>query len=163
TSGRGLDSERANQVTPDVWYVAGSGLLVGAERRWLLLDDNPDDEFIATLWETIAGAGVDRVLGVLENHYGSALPSLAMTGAGREIKRGGGVVTTDRTGVMLHFEPSNDASGRRLPFRGGVVSAALAEIPADLPAGRAGGLIDGIPDDVLAAVGPDVPVRNRPV
>jgi hypothetical protein len=151
-------------VTPDVWYVAGSGLLVGAERRWLLLDDNPDEEFITTLWETITGAGVDRVLGVLENHYGSALPSLAMTGSGREIMRGRGVVTTDRTGVMLSLDhPSNDASGRRLPFRAGVVSAALVEIPADLPAGRSGGLIDGIPDDVLAAVGPDVPVRNRPV
>ena len=54
-------------------------------------------------------------------------------------------------------------SGPRLPFRGGVVSAALVEIPVDVPAGRAGGpgLIDGIPDEVLAAVGPDVPVRAR--
>ena len=38
-------------MTPDVWYVAGNGLLVGAERRWLLLDDVPDEAFVATLWE----------------------------------------------------------------------------------------------------------------
>ena len=79
-------------MTPDVWYVAGSGLLVGAERRWLLLDDVPDEAFVATLWEAIAGSSVDRVLGVLENHYGDRMPSLAMTGAGREISRGAGEV-----------------------------------------------------------------------
>jgi len=152
-------------VTPDVWYVAGSGLLVGAERRWLLLDDVPDEAFVATLWEAIAGSGVDRVLGVLENHYGDRMPSLAMTGAGREIARGAGEVTSDRAGVMLSLGPStaSAASGQRLPFRGGVVSASLVEIPLDVPAGRTGGpgLIDSVPDDVLAAVGPDIPVRTR--
>ena len=152
-------------MTPDVWYVAGSGLLVGAERRWLLLDDVPDEAFVATLWETIAGSSVDRVLGVLENHYGDRMPSLAMTGAGREIARGSGEVTSDRAGLMLSLGPSaaSAASGQRRPFRGGVVSAALVEIPVDVPAGRTGGpgLIDSIPDDVLAAVGPDIPVRAR--
>ena len=43
---------------------------------------------MATLWDTIAGSSVDRVLAVLERHYGDRLPSLAMTGAGREITRG---------------------------------------------------------------------------
>jgi hypothetical protein len=152
-------------VTPDVWYVAGSGLLVGAERRWLLLDDVPDEAFVATLWETIAGSGVDRVLGVLESHYGDRMPSLAMTGAGREIARGSGEVTSDRAGLMLSLGPAtaSAASGQRRPFRGGVVSAALVEIPVDVPAGRADGpgLIDSVPDDVLAAVGPDIPVRAR--
>jgi hypothetical protein len=144
-------------VTPDVWYVAGSGLLVGADRRWLLLDDVPDEEFVATLWETIAGSGVDRVLTLLESRYGDRMPSLAMIGAGREIARGSGEVTNDRAGVMLSL--GGQAAGQRLPFRGGVVSAALVEIPADFPAGR--GLIDGIPDEVLSAVGPDIPVRVR--
>ena len=152
-------------MTPDVWYVAGSGLLVGAERRWLLLDDVPDEAFVATLWEAIAGSSVDRVLGVLENHYGDRMPSLAMTGAGREISRGAGEVTSDRDGMMLSLgQPaSSAAAGQRRPFRGGVVSAALVEIPVDVAAGRTGGpgLIDGIPDDVLAAVGPDIPVRAR--
>jgi hypothetical protein len=152
-------------VTPDVWYVDGSGLLVGAERRWLLLDDVPDEAFVTTLWETIAGSSVDRVLGVLENHYGDRMPSLAMTGAGREISRGAGEVTSDRDGMMLSLGPpaSSAAAGQRRPFRGGVVSAALVEIPVDVAAGRTGGpgLIDGIPDDVLAAVGPDIPVRAR--
>ena len=152
-------------MTPDVWYVDGSGLLVGAERRWLLLDDVPDEAFVATLWEAIAGSSVDRVLGVLENHYGDRMPSLAMTGAGREISRGAGEVTSDRDGMMLSLGPpaSSAAAGQRRPFRGGVVSAALVEIPVDVAAGRTGGpgLIDGIPDDVLAAVGPDIPVRAR--
>src|SRR6476646_2095042 len=113
-------------VTSDIWYVAGSGLLVGADRRWLLLDDTPDDTFVATLWETIAGSSVDRVLGILESHYGRDLPSLAMTGAGREITRGSGEVTTDRVGVMLSLgPPSSTASGRRRPFRGGAVGASL--------------------------------------
>ena len=144
-------------MTPDVWYVAGSGLLVGAERRWLLLDDVPDEEFVATLWETIAGSGVDRVLTLLESRYGDRMPSLAMIGSGREIARGSGEVTNDRAGVMLSL--GGQAAGQRLPFRGGVVPAALVEIPADVPAGR--GLIDGIPDDVLSSVGPDIPVRVR--
>ena len=144
-------------MTPDVWYVAGSGLLVGADRRWLLLDDVPDEEFVATLWETIAGSGVDRVLTLLESRYGDRMPSLAMIGSGREIARGSGEVTNDRAGVMLSL--GGQAAGQRLPFRGGVVSAALVEIPADVPAGR--GLIDGIPDEVLSAVGPDIPIRVR--
>ncbi len=152
-------------MTPDVWYVAGPGLLVGAERRWLLLDDVPDEAFVATLWETIAGSSVDRVLGVLENHYGDRMPSLAMTGAGREIARGSGEVTSDRAGLVLSLGAvtASVESGQRLPFRGGVVSAGLVEIPVDVPAGRSDGpgLIDGIPDDVLAAVGPDIPVRAR--
>jgi hypothetical protein len=153
-------------VTPEVWYVAGHGLLVGAERRWLLIDDVPDDAFVATLWETIAGSSVDRVLGLLENHYGGTLPSLAMTGSGREITRGSGEVTTDRVGMMLSLGPAPATGGQdaqRRPFRGGVVSASIVEIPADVPAGRPGGpgLIDSIPDEVLAAVGPDIPVRAR--
>lgn len=152
-------------MTPEVWYVAGPGLLVGADRRWLLLDDVPDEAFVATLWETIAGSSVDRVLGVLENHYGDRMPSLAMTGAGREISRGSGEVTSDRDGMMLSLgsATTSAADGQRRPFRGGVVSAALVEIPVDVAAGRPGGpgLIDGIPDDVLAAVGPDIPVRAR--
>jgi hypothetical protein len=153
-------------VMPDVWYVAGTGLLVGADRRWLLLDDTPDDAFVATLWETITGSNIDRVLGLLESHYGDELPSLAMTGSGREIARGSGEVTADRAGVMLSLRSGpSQASGRRRPFRGGVVAAALVEIPADVPAGRGGTdapvLIDGIPQDVLASVGPDIPVRTR--
>ncbi len=151
-------------VMPDVWYVAGSGLLVGADRRWLLLDDTPDDAFVTSLWETITGSSVDRVLGLLESHYGSRLPSLAMTGSGREIMRGHGEVTTDRVGVMLSIGASStDTSGRRRPFRGGVVAASLVEIPADGPTGGRDQrtLIDGIPQDVLEAVGPDVPVRAR--
>ncbi len=151
-------------MTPDVWYVSGNGLLVGAERRWLLLDDVPDDAFVATLYDTIAGSNVDRVLAVLENHYGARLPSLAMTGAGRQISRGSGEITTDREGTMLSLGSAATAAatGRRLPFRGGVVSAVLVEIPSDVPAGTGGpGLIDGIPDEVLAAVGPDIPVRAR--
>ena len=151
-------------VMPDVWYVAGDGLLVGADRRWLLLDDVPDDTFVKALWDTITGSGVERVIGLLESHYGAGIPSLAMTGSGREITRGSGEVTTDRLGVMLSLGgPPAAASGRRRPFRGGVVGAGLVEIPADVPAGRdeGRGLIDGIPQEVLEAVGPDVPVRPR--
>ena len=151
-------------VMPDVWYVAGDGLLVGADRRWLLLDDVPDDAFVKSLWETITGSGVERVLGLLESHYGARLPSLAMTGSGREITRGSGEVTTDRVGVMLSLGgPSAAATGQRRPFRGGVVGAALVEIPADVRAGRdeSRTLIDGIPQEVLEAVGPDVPLRAR--
>jgi hypothetical protein len=156
-------------VMPDVWYVAGDGLLVGADRRWLLLGDTPDEAFVTSLWETITGSGVDRVLGLLESHYGGDLPSLAMTGAGREITRGSGEVTTDRVGVMLSLgaasSPGSAVAGRRRPFRGGVVGAALVEIPADVPPVRdeGRGLIDGIPQEVLDAVGPDVPVRPRHV
>ena len=151
-------------MTPDVWYVAGSGLLLGADKRWLLLDDMPEDSFVATLYDTIAGSNIDRVLAVLESHYGDRLPALAMIGAGREIVRGSGEVTTDRAGVMLSLgtDSTAAATGRRLPFRGGVVPAALVEIPVE-GAGQAAnpGLIDGIPDEVLAAVGPDIPVRAR--
>ena len=65
--------------------------------------------------------------------------------------------------LSLGRPASSAAAGQRRPFRGGVVSAALVEIPVDVAAGRTGGpgLIDGIPDDVLAAVGPDIPVRAR--
>jgi hypothetical protein len=153
-------------VTPEVWYLAGDGLLVGADRRWLLLGDTPDDAFVSSLWETITGSGVDRVLGLLESHYGANIPALAMTGAGRQSARGSGEVTNDRVGVMLSLgavtSPSA-ASGQRRPFRGGVVAASLVEIPADVRAAREEGreLIDGIPQEVLEAVGPDVPLRAR--
>jgi len=151
-------------VTPDVWYVAGSGLLVGADQRWLLLDDAPDESFVATLWETITGSGVDKVLALLDDHYGATIPSLAMTSSGREVTRGTGQVTTDRIGVMLSLGPASSSAttGQRRPFRGGVVSAALVEIPAEVvqSAGE-DGLIDSVPEDILAAVGPDVPARTH--
>jgi hypothetical protein len=150
-------------VTSDAWYVAGSGLLVGADRRWLLIDDEPDEAFVATLWETIAGSSVDRVLAVLDSHYGGQIPSLAMTGSGREITRGRGQVTTDRVGTMLSLGgPTSDevSTGARRPFRGGVVSASLVEIPAASARADGPGLIDGIPDDVLSSVGPAVPTSG---
>ena len=88
-----------------------------------------------------------------------------MTGAGREITPGRGEVTTDRDGVMLSLgsTAAPATSGPRLPFRGGVVTAALVEIPVDVPAGRAGGpgLIDGIPDEVrLLSVPTSGPARK---
>ena len=118
-----LDSERGQSGDARGVVRRGTGLLVGAERRWLLLDDVPDEAFVATLWETIAGSGVDRVLGVLESHYGDRLPSLAMTGAGREIARGSGEVTSDRAGMMLSLGPPRLRGGRAataVPRRGGL-------------------------------------------
>ena len=145
----------------------GTGLLVGADRRWLLLDDVPDEAFVATLWETIAGSGVDRVLPLLESHYGDALPSLAMTGAGREITRGAGEVTTDRVGrdaeprLVRDHRPAT-AAAPAVPRRGRVRGAGRDPGRRPRPDAQGGpGLIDGIPDEVLAAVGPDIPVRAR--
>ena len=146
-------------MTPDVWYVAGNGLLVGAERRWLLLDDVPEEAFVATLWDTIAGSGVDRVLTLLESRYGDSLPSLAMIGAGREIARGSGEVTNDRTGVMLSL-------GVAARPAGGCRSAAASSRPRwsrSRPTSRpAAASSTASPTTSCRRVGPDIPVPRPP-
>lgn len=150
------DGSRCGRVTPQAWYVAGPGLLAGAERRWLLIDDSPDPAFVSALWDTLSGAGIERVLALIENHYGDAVPSLALIGAGREIIRGNATINTDDRATTLSL--GSPGTGPERPLLGGLVAAASVRIPVDVPS-SATALIDGIPDDILSTRGPDIPAR----
>jgi hypothetical protein len=144
---------------PAAWrYAPGSGLLLGSGDRWLLLADQPEESVILELWEALTGAGLAQALAVLERAYAGRVPDAAGR-EGRSVEcRGGGAVSAEgELSVALPVE------GPWLPLAGGIVAGAAAR---PVPPGRADGrrLIDGIPDDIATAVGPDVPERFlRPV
>ncbi|WP_110182942.1 FHA domain-containing protein [Nocardioides solisilvae] len=156
-------------------YAAGSGLLMGFGDHWLLLTDPHDDAVVDDLWEALSSRDpLAQVLAVAERAFSGEVPGLALVdvgpGAGpggpRELSRGTGTVEAHDGGWALGLggRPAPDA-GRLL--LGGVVAADAAVVR---PAGRAaaaapasGGLIDGIPTDILLARGPEGPPPRRPV
>lgn len=157
-------------------YTAGNALLLGAGDRWLLLTDPADDEAVAELWALLSAEHpapglAERVLTVVERAFAdtafdlvllelsSGSPSLTTRGAGRTE-----AVENEAEGrahlLMLGEQPGH-ATDR--PFLGGVVAAAAAEVAVATPAPGSAALIDGIPDEILAAKGPDGPPPRRPV
>ncbi len=139
---------------PVAWcYAPGSGLLLGSGERWLLLADQPEESVILDLWEALTGAGLSPALAVLERAYAGRVPDVAGRD-GRSVEcRGGGAVSAEgELSVALPVE------GPWLPLAGGVVAGAAAR-PVALDRNPQRRLIDGIPDEIAAAVGPDVPER----
>lgn len=163
-------------------YATGGGVLVGSGAHWLLLTDPGDEQVVQELWEAVSltvasGAGVaERVLAIVEKAFDGEPPGLALvdftSGASTSMSRGSGHVRLAGAGRVLSLDhgadPAHLAPLRRLV--GGVVAASRVELepvsartaPAPTPRATpapqaAGALIDGIPDAILAARGPDGP------
>ncbi len=140
---------------PGLWrYAPGSGLLLGTGDRWLLLADQPDEGVILDLWDALTSVGLEQALAVLERAYAGRVPAVAGWEAGHAVVRGDGAVCEhEELTVGLLVE------GPWLPLVGGIVAGAAARRASASPAAGRRRLIDGIPDDIAASVGPDVPAR----
>lgn len=172
-------------------YVGGTGLLLGSGAHWVLLTDPRDEQVVQELWEALSMTGpsgstvVERVLAIVEKAFGGDPPGLAVvdftSGASTTISRGSGHVRIAGAGRVLSLDAGVDPVAPATPRRlvGGVVEADRVEL-MPLPGRVApvlhareieappanGGLIDGIPEGILAATGPDGPpprtrVRSR--
>jgi hypothetical protein len=135
-------------------YAPGSGLLLGTGDRWLLLADQPEETVIVSLWEAISGVGLEQALAVLEHAYAGRVPSVAGWEAGRSTTRGEGAV-----GEHGELTVGLPVEGPWLPLLGGIVAGAAARLETTAPATGRRRLIDGIPDDIAASVGPAIPRR----
>ena len=138
---------------PRMLYAPGSGLLVGTGSRWLLLADQPAAEVVARVWEAMCDRGVEQALAVLEEAYAGNLPAVAAWDGGADRSRGGGRVGTGDDTVL---DVGLGAQGPWFPLDGGAVAAAAARLEDARPSGV---LIDGIPEEIAASRGPDVPRR----
>lgn len=162
-------------------YAAGDGVLLGVGEHWVLVTDPGDDGVLDDIWAVISGARAsdapitEQVLAIVEKAFGGEPPGLAMVdltnGGSTSISRGHGHVRVSGADRILSLDGGADPDAltptRRLA--GGVVAASRATLkplahrtlppPVDSsPPPTAGGLlIDGIPDSILAATGPDGP------
>ncbi|CAM3626485.1 FHA domain-containing protein [Nocardioides zeicaulis] len=163
-------------------YTAGDGVLVGTGAHWVLLSDPGDEQVVQDVWDVLAGdaaAGTgiaEQVLAIVEKAFEGDPPGLALvdftSGASTSLSRGSGHVRLVGPARVLSLAGGADPD-RLTPTRrlvGGVVAASRVELtpvsgrtapavradetPAPPPAA---GLIDGIPEAILAAKGPDGP------
>lgn len=168
-------------------YASGSGVLVGSGARWVLLTDPADEQVVQEIWDALcmsAPSGtpaLERVMAIIEKAFDGDPPGLAMvdftSGASTMLSRGAGHVRMTGPARVLSLDGGTDPDELR-PTRhlvGGVVAADRVELEplsakvapvqrvqeAAAPAPSAA-LIDGIPEAILAAKGPDgPPPRNR--
>lgn len=167
-------------------YAAGSGVLLGAGAHWVLVTDPGDEDVVAALWEALSSTRpgertvTEAVLAILEEAFDGDPPGLAMVdlsdGASTSVSRGAGHVRVSGPARTLSLDAGADhgaAPVRRLV--GGVVAASRAEVRpiahrvappvarvTTAPPAPTGLLIDGIPDAILAARGPEGPPPPRP-
>ena len=162
-------------------YASGAGVLVGSGAHWVLLTDPADERVVQEIWDALSltapsGAGVaERVLAIAEKAFDGDPPGLALVdftaGQSTTLSRGHGHVRLAGPTRVLSLDggadPDRVLSTRRLV--GGVVAADRVELTPSsartAPVHRAeestppatAALIDGIPDAILAAKGPDGP------
>ncbi|MCW2833010.1 MAG: hypothetical protein JWN68_963 [Nocardioides sp.] len=181
-AGRG---EEAGMVV-ETSYVPGDGVLLGAGGHWVLVTDPGDDDVLDELWAVLSESAAsdasttERVLAIVERAFGGEPPALAVVdlagGASTFISRGRGHVRISGADRILSLDGGADLASppRMRRLTGGVVSAARATLKplahksvpppiASAPPPPPGGLlIDGIPEAILAATGPDgPPLRPR--
>ena len=161
-------------------YAAGDGVLVGAGDVWVLVTDPGDEAVVEDLWAIVSGARPgpgpvsERVLAALERVFVGGPPALALVdlaaGGSATVSRGLGHVRVSGADRILSLDGGADA-GARTPRRivGGVVAASrltlrplaqrVAPVVEVTPAAPVTGspMIDGIPEAILAAKGPDGP------
>ncbi|MFN8193343.1 MAG: FHA domain-containing protein [Nocardioidaceae bacterium] len=145
-------------------YVGGPGVLLARSRRWLLLDDDPPLDRLDEWWGLMGTAGPvrDRLIAALERVYPLHERSLVLVDLDDPepaVTWGEGRVEVDGHRHVLSVGIEGFGSAR--PLLAGVVPAARVELALPDAAPVATGLIDGIPDDILAstASGPS----SRPV
>lgn len=170
----------------EIRYAAGDGVLLGDGGHWVLMTDPGNDAVLDELWSVIVEAKAhhpasttERVVAIVERAFGGDPPALAIValadGTSTFLSRGRGHVRISGPDRIVSLDGGADAepapSTRRLT--GGVVSASRAILkpvvpthqlapgplaPPTAPVPPAGGLlIDGIPESILAATGPDGP------
>lgn len=162
-------------------YASGDGVLLGAGDHWVLITDPGDDEVLDRLWDVVCGARgsdvsfAEQVLAIVEKAFGGDPPGLAILdltdGGSTSISRGAGHVRVSGADRILTLDGGADPAAvpRLLRLAAGVVPASRAILkplahrtaPAhvaafDAPAASAV-MIDGIPDSILSAIGPDGP------
>jgi hypothetical protein len=159
-------------------------VLVGSGAHWVLLTDPGDEQVVQEIWDVLAmpatsGAGVlERVTAIVEKAFEGDPPALAAVdftaGASSTLSRGSGHVRLAGPSRVLSLDGGTDpaelSATRRLV--GGVVAADRVDLtpmsartaPAPTPRAREvaappapAALIDGIPEAILAAKGPDGP------
>ncbi|WP_426246190.1 hypothetical protein [Nocardioides sp. LHG3406-4] len=161
-------------------YAAGSGVLLGAGEHWLLITDPGDEEVVERLWSALGDGprAAEKVLDIVEAAFGGEPPGLVLIdltpGTGQTVSLGSGRVRVEGPARLISLVDETPGGGlRRLV--GGVVAAQRAEIrplspsvtgPATgTPAAEAEtsteGMIDGIPQAILEARGPDGPPKPR--
>lgn len=163
-------------------YAAGDGVLLGAGDHWVLVTDPGDDEVLEEIWAVISGARAadaqitEQVLAIVEKAFGGEPPGLAIVdltnGGSTSVSRGHGHVRISGADRTLSLDDGADPAGppRMRRLVGGIAAASRATLrplshrtspppsrsaPPPPPAG--GLLIDGIPDAILAATGPEGP------
>jgi hypothetical protein len=166
-------------VVVETRYVAGDGgVLLGAGSCWLLLADPRDEGLLDELFSVLSTPRSpavrsleDRVLEVTARSLPGAAPDLALldlsSGSPVAASRGVGSVVVEGTRHSLSLDlPGAQTPGAVRRLVGGVVSAvsAVVETPPAAEPVRApsAGLIDGIPQEILAAKGPAGPPPPRP-
>lgn len=162
-------------------YAAGPGVLLGAGEHWVLMTDPADDDVLDEIWTLISGVRpsdasiTEKVLAIVERAFGGEPPGLAIVdlsnGGSTFISRGDGHVRISGAERILTLDggagPQETPRMRRLA--GGVVAASRATLlplsqrtsppraESSPPPASHGLLIDGIPDSILSAIGPDGP------
>jgi len=142
----------------EVRYVPGTGVLLAAGQRWLLVDALASPALVDPLWELLASPApvLEQITGMLVEHLGEDV-SFAMLdtspGSPATLSRGAAhVITADDLRTTLSLRPGRAAGSLRLVA--GVVPADAVDVPTEprpsLPV-VAPGLIDGIPPDILAS------------
>jgi hypothetical protein len=156
-------------------------VLLGAGEHWVLMTDPGDDEVVDEIWAVISGARAtdapvtEQVLAIVEKAFGGEPPGLAIVdltnGGSTSMSRGDGHVRISGADRTLTLDGGADPAAlpRTRRLVGGVVSASRATLSPltqrtalpraeSAPPPPAGALlIDGIPDSILSAVGPDGP------
>lgn len=162
-------------------------MLVGSGAHWVLLTDPGDEQVVQEIWDVLvtpatSGAGVlERVTAIVEKAFEGDPPALAAvdftSGASSMLSRGSGHVRLAGPSRVLSLDGGADpADPAELPATrrlvGGVVAADRVDLtpmsartaPAPTPRARevaappaSAALIDGIPESILAAKGPEGP------
>jgi hypothetical protein len=165
-------------VALEVRYAAGSGVLLGAGSRWLLLDvPDPDDPQLEKIWDLLTAPTppAERVLTAVDERYGAdcSLVLVDLTpGAETRVARGTGRISNVDGRRLLRLRDEPGAVARRLVS--GIVAASGADlVPVAVPpvaVARAApappptpGMIDGIPPEILAASAPERAAPPPPV
>ncbi len=160
----------------------GSGTLLGAGTRWLLLDAPADPDVVDPVWDlvTAAAPAADLVVDALVAHYGEgvslAYVDLAPTHRAQVSRGGARVVESD--GVHTLTLGADHVPGSLRLVAGTVAAAAVDLRPAAVPSrpvpvvGSAvtapppppvPGIIDAIPPEILASRPDDPPPEPPPV
>ena len=173
-------------VVVETRYAAGDGVLLGAGEHWVLMTDPEDDDVLDEIWAVLLGARssdgpvTEQVLAIVEKTFRGEPPGLAIVdlghGGSTSMSRGTGHVRISGAERVLTLDGGADpeAVPRMLRLAGGVVAASRAtlrplahrtappRVESSMPPPVSGVLIDGIPDAILSAIGPDGPPPRRP-